>query len=69
MPNSFKALATLQAGGQTFQYYRLDSLREHGLDVSRLPFTLKRAASPSKALGRPQPTATTLLSLVVPILG
>ena len=41
MPNSFKALATLQAGGQTVSYYRLDALREHGMDVSRLPFSLK----------------------------
>jgi aconitate hydratase len=41
MPNSFKALATLQAGGQTVSYYRLGALREHGLDVSRLPFSLK----------------------------
>jgi aconitate hydratase len=41
MPNSFKALSTLQAGGQTVQYYRLDALRERGLDVSKLPFSLK----------------------------
>jgi aconitate hydratase len=41
MPNSFKSLATLQAGGQTVQYYRLDSLRELGLNVSKLPFSLK----------------------------
>jgi len=41
MPNSFQALATLQAGDRTFQYYRLAALGEHGLDVSRLPFSLK----------------------------
>jgi aconitate hydratase len=41
MPNSFKALSTLQAGGQTVQYYRLDALREHGLNVAKLPFSLK----------------------------
>ena len=41
MPNSFKTLSTLQAGGQAFQYYRLDALREHGLNVSKLPFSLK----------------------------
>src|SRR6202789_807645 len=41
MPNSFQALSTLQAGGETVQYYRLDALREHGLDVSKLPFSLK----------------------------
>jgi aconitate hydratase len=41
MPNSFKALSTLNAGGQTVSYYRLDALREQGLDISRLPFSLK----------------------------
>src|SRR5271168_4789757 len=41
MANSFKALSTLQAGGQTVQYYRLDALSEHGLNVSKLPFSLK----------------------------
>jgi aconitate hydratase len=41
MPNSFSALATLNVGDQTFQYYRLDALRGHGLDVARLPFCLK----------------------------
>ena len=34
-------LSTLQVGGRTVQYYRLDSLRERGLDVSKLPFSLK----------------------------
>jgi aconitate hydratase len=41
MPNSFKALSTLQVGGQTVQYYRLAALSEHGLNVSKLPFSLK----------------------------
>ena len=41
MPNSFKTLSTLQAGGQTVQYYRLGALSEHGLNVSKLPFSLK----------------------------
>ena len=41
MANSFKALSTLQAGGATVQYYRLGALSEHGLDVSKLPFSLK----------------------------
>src|SRR5258708_9374147 len=41
MPNSFKALATLQAGGQTVSCYRVGVLREHGLDVAGLPFSLK----------------------------
>jgi len=41
MPNSFSALSTFQVDDQTFQYYRLDALRDFGLDVSRLPFCLK----------------------------
>ncbi len=41
MPNSFQALSSLQVSGQTVHYYSLDALREHGLDVSRLPFSLK----------------------------
>jgi aconitate hydratase len=41
MPNSFRALSSLQVDDQTFQYYRLDALRDFGLDISRLPFCLK----------------------------
>jgi aconitate hydratase len=41
MPNSFNALATLHAAGQTVSYYRLDALADHGIDVSQLPFSLK----------------------------
>src|ERR1700733_877619 len=41
MPNSFNALATLHAAGQTVSYYRLDALAAHGIDVSQLPFSLK----------------------------
>jgi len=41
MPKSFNALAKFEAGGQTYQYYRLEALKEAGLDVSRLPFSLK----------------------------
>ena len=41
MPNSFDARSTLQVDGQTFHYYRLDALSRAGLDVSRLPFSLK----------------------------
>ena len=41
MPKSFKALTPLTVDGQTFHYYRLDALREHGLDVTALPFSLK----------------------------
>ena len=41
MPNSFDARSTLQVGDQTFHYYRLDTLNRSGLEVSRLPFSLK----------------------------
>ena len=41
MPNSFDARSTFQVDGQTFHYYRLDALSRAGLDVSRLPFSLK----------------------------
>ncbi len=41
MPNSFNALATLHAAGQTVSYYRLDALADHGIDVWQLPFSLK----------------------------
>ena len=41
MSKSFNALSTFDVGGQTYQYYRLDALREAGFDVSRLPFSLK----------------------------
>jgi aconitate hydratase len=41
MPSSFDALATLDAGGQSFQYYKLAALRAGGLDTTRLPFSLK----------------------------
>src|SRR5947209_2211481 len=41
MPNSFDARSTLRVDDQTFHYYRLDALNSAGLDVSRLPFSLK----------------------------
>ena len=41
MPNSFDARSTFQVDGQTFHYYRLDALSRAGLDVARLPFSLK----------------------------
>src|SRR5262245_30539235 len=41
MPNSFNALATLTVDDRTFQFYRLEALSQSGLDVSRLPFSLK----------------------------
>ncbi len=41
MANSFGALSTLKVDDQTISYYRLDALKSEGLDVSRLPFSLK----------------------------
>ena len=41
MANSFNALTTLSVDGHTFRIYKLDALRQAGLDVSRLPYSLK----------------------------
>ena len=41
MPNSFDALAELQVGPQRFRYYRLGALEASGVDVARLPCSLK----------------------------
>jgi aconitate hydratase len=41
MNQTFQALASLEVDGQNYRYFRLASLRDHGLDVSRLPFSLK----------------------------
>src|SRR5690606_41818062 len=39
-PNSFGALATLDVGGKSYRIWRLDALKDHGLDPSRLPYGL-----------------------------
>ena len=41
MPNSFHARQDLQVGGTSFTYYRLDALADSGVDVTRLPYSLK----------------------------
>src|SRR5258708_2372238 len=41
MPNSFDALATLKVDDHAFQYYRLDALGASGVDVAKLPFSMK----------------------------
>ncbi len=41
MTNSFDALSPLEVDGQKYQYYRVNALAARGLDVSRLPFSLK----------------------------
>jgi len=39
--NSFGARASLQAGGHSYEIYRLDALEKRGLAVSRLPYSLR----------------------------
>ena len=41
MPNSFDALATFHVSEHPYQIYRLDALAKHGVDLARLPFSLK----------------------------
>jgi aconitate hydratase len=41
MASSFNALGTLNVDGKSISYYRLDSLKSAGLDIARLPFSLK----------------------------
>ena len=39
--NSFDARATLHSGDRTLTYFRLDSLANRGIDLTRLPFSLR----------------------------
>ena len=41
MPNSLNALATLDVDGRAYRYYRLGALSAAGIDLDRLPFSLK----------------------------
>lgn len=41
MSNSFNALATLQVGEHAFRIFRLDALTSRGVNLARLPFSLK----------------------------
>ena len=41
MTNSLRTLTTFQAGARTFQIYSLAALKSAGLDVQRLPYSLK----------------------------
>ncbi len=41
MPNSFDSLATFKVDDRTYRYYRLDALSGQGVDLARLPFSLK----------------------------
>ncbi len=40
-PNSFGARATLDVGDKSYRIWRLDALKDHGLDPGRLPYGLK----------------------------
>src|SRR6185312_4142039 len=40
-PDSFKSLSTLTSGSTTCHYYRLKALEQEGIDLTRLPFSLK----------------------------
>lgn len=39
--NSFHARSSLQTGGREYEIYRLDALAKSGVDVQRLPYSLK----------------------------
>ncbi len=39
--NTFDARATLRSGDKTYTYYRLDSLANRGIELARLPFSLR----------------------------
>jgi aconitate hydratase len=41
MNNSFGAKATLSVGGREYEIFRLDALAKEGLDISRLPYSLR----------------------------
>jgi aconitate hydratase len=41
MPNSFNALSSLDVDGRTYRIYRLGALESAGVDLARLPFSLK----------------------------
>jgi len=41
MTNTFGARSTLKVDGRTFEIFRLDALRRAGIDVQRLPYSLR----------------------------
>ncbi len=41
MPNSFQSLATLKVDDRSFRYHRLEALAAKGVNLARLPFSLK----------------------------
>ena len=40
-PNTFDSRATLNSGGKSYTYFRLDSLASRGIELTRLPFSLR----------------------------
>src|SRR5580698_3517477 len=40
-PNSFKSQSTLTSGSTTYQLFRLQALAKEGVDLNRLPFSLR----------------------------
>ena len=40
-PDSFKSKATLKAGSKDYTIFRLDSLKASGVELTRLPFSLR----------------------------
>src|SRR5271163_2627927 len=40
-PDSFKSLSTLTSGSKTFNLFRLKALEKSGVDLTRLPFSLR----------------------------
>ena len=40
-PDSFKSKATLGSGSKTYTIFRLDALKSEGVDLTRLPFSLR----------------------------
>ncbi len=41
MPNSFGSLAAFSVGGKSYRYHKLSALADQGIDLARLPFSLK----------------------------
>jgi aconitate hydratase len=39
--NSFGAASTLTVGGSQYRYYALEALQKHGVNVSRIPYSIK----------------------------
>jgi len=41
MSNSFNALSELKVDGKSYKYYSIKSLEKHGIDIKKLPNSLK----------------------------